>query len=367
MTAPVSTWLAGPMSPAVARCIARLAATPDVRRVAVMPDVHLADDVCVGVAVATGATLLPDAVGGDLGCGMTTVRFDMDADALRAPGVATAVLDDLAAAVPALKQRRPTPSAPPPPARAPARARRDAAVQFGTLGRGNHFLELQRDEAGALWALVHSGSRALGPAVRDLHVRGAPRTGTGLAVLDADGPAGRAYVEDLAACVAWAAANRDAVLAAAEAVLERRLGARADPTTTIRCVHNAVARERVGDADAWVHRKGAAPAGAGVAAVVPGSMGTATFHVVGLGVPEALASCSHGAGRALSRAAARARFTASDLRRRMRGIAFDADRAADLVDEAPGAYHDIGAVLAAQRDLVRVVRRLTPVLSWKGR
>ena len=229
----------------------------------------------------------------------------------------------------------------------------------GTLGSGNHFLELAADDAEGLWMLVHSGSRAVGPEVARVHLERAEVDPTGLRYLV--GEARDLLLADLGAAEAWAAENRASIQRRALAVLGDLLPI--SPGEPCTCCHNHVRRE----ADRWVHRKGAIPAGEGKLGVIPGSMGAPTYLVEGRGVPEALCSSSHGAGRAMSRAEAHARIRAHELQAQMRGVWFDERRAASLVDEAPAAYKDIGKVMRAQRELTRIVGRLRPVLNYKGR
>lgn len=370
--ATLSQWVAEPPPREVQEALARLRRVPDVVHVAVMPDVHLAEDVCVGTVVATSTLLLPAAVGGDIGCGMAAVAFDGEAAALDDPRAAAAVLAGLSRAVPALRRRGPS-ALPPELARrelsAPALEalkRRLAAPQLGTLGRGNHFLELQADEDGRLWLMVHSGSRGIGPVIRDHHHARGVRLPGGLRRLVADGADGRAYLADLAWALDYAAHNRARIVEAAAEVVRTCLGRQVCMDTWIACHHNFVRREEHGGRALWVHRKGAISAAEGECGVIPGSMGAPSYHVRGRGCAAALCSASHGAGRQMSRGEARRRIAASELERQMRGVWFD-HRATELLrDEAPAAYKDIGAVMRAQRELTAVVRRLRPVLSYKG-
>ncbi|MFM7249792.1 MAG: RtcB family protein [Planctomycetaceae bacterium] len=374
---PVHAWLAGPLSTDVARSIERLARAPDVRRVAVMPDVHRAGEVCVGVALATGGLVYPAAVGGDIGCGMTAARFDVPAaDLASDPRLGATVLARLARAVPSIKGAPGTVPDTLPPGVEPEglsdgrlahAARREGRWQLGSLGRGNHFLELQADQDGALWIMIHSGSRGMGQAISAWHLArsAAPAPGA-LPALDAGSEAGRAYLADVAWARAWARCNRARMRAAAAAILADLLGAALDEATVIDCDHNHVALERHGGLELVVHRKGALPAADGQAGLVPGSMGTASFHTAGRGHPDSLASSSHGAGRVLARGEAAGRIDARRLVREMHGVVFDARRAARMVDEAPSAYRDIRAVMRAQRDLTAVVRELRPLVSHKG-
>jgi tRNA-splicing ligase RtcB (3'-phosphate/5'-hydroxy nucleic acid ligase) len=372
--APMCTWLAEPMNHDVSEAIERLRRAPDVQQMAVMPDVHLAEDVCVGLVVATSHLIYPQAVGGDIGCGMLAVGFDVDATALKDPGVAGGVLAGLGRAVPARRRnRREAIATPLELANATlshpsleAIRRKEGLIEFATLGSGNHFIELQRDEDGRLWLMVHSGSRGIGPAIRDYHTERAESVGGGLRALDATGQHGTEYLADAAWARSFADASRKAMAAQVGAVVESVLGARLCWETIITTDHNHVALERHGGRELWVHRKGSMPAGLGQAGVLPGSMGNASFHVEGRGHEPALCSSAHGAGRALSRAAARARVTDRDFRRQMKGVWYDYRLSDKLRDEAPAAYKDIKAVLRAQRDLVKVTRALRPVLIYKG-
>ena len=355
-------FLAGPLGSEVERALRRLAAAPDVVHLAVMPDVHLAEEVCVGVAMATTRLVYPAAVGGDIGCGMAAIRFDGEAARLRDRA---ALLSGLRERVPRGRHRR-ADFCPWPDDLDPERlstptlgalARGDGRAQLGTLGSGNHFIELQVDGDGALWLMLHSGSRAIGPAVRSHHARG---------LVGLDGDEAAAYVGDMEWALAYAEANRRALLARACDAVSAALGAAPVDDSLITCVHNHVCRQQHGGRALWVHRKGAMPAAAGQPGVVPGSMGTSSYHVEGRGNPEALASSAHGAGRAMSRSEARRRISPRELVRQMGEVTWDARRAALLRDEAPGAYKDIQRVMRAQSSLVRIVRRLDPLLSYKA-
>jgi len=372
--AELRAWLAAPMLREVSEAIERLRRAPDVGRVAVMPDVHLGTDVCVGVALATSTAIYPQAVGGDIGCGMLAVAFDGDAGALADRGRATAVLAAIGGAVPACRRHRraaigveeairaETLSAP-----ALEAVRRGAgSLEFATLGGGNHFIELQADPEDRLWLMIHSGSRAVGPAIRDWHLEAATRVKHGLRVLDATTPAGKAYLHDADWARRFADASRRAMAEEVERAVGPLVGARLAWTSMIASDHNHVARERHHGVESWVHRKGAMPAGAGVAGVLPGSMGAASFHVEGRGEPEALSSSAHGAGRVMSRSAARHAVSERELRRQMAGVCYDERLAAALRDEAPSAYKDVRAVLRAQRELVRITRELRPLVTYKG-
>ena len=372
-TAIVRKWLAEPLPRDVAAALERLAASDDVRRVAVMPDVHLAADVCVGTVVATGSTLYPNAVGGDIGCGVAAMAFDGEAAVLDDERAAARVLAGLYRAIPFARHGRKASGRLPPdldarPLNAPSleAGKGEASFQVGTLGSGNHFVELQADEEGRLWLMLHSGSRGIGQAIRDHHLASCTTGRRGLRFLEAASPEGQAYLGDVGWALEYAEANRRALVDAVLDVVERALGVRGDESSRVSGNHNHVRRESHGGEDLWVHRKGAMSAARGEPGLLPGSMGTRSFHVEGRGCEEALSSSAHGAGRRLSRTDARRTLSARDVARELRRVFYDHRRAASLREEAPSAYKDVDAVLRAQHDLVRVVRRLRPLLSFKG-
>jgi tRNA-splicing ligase RtcB len=214
--------------------------------------------------------------------------------------------------------------------------------------------------------MLHSGSRGLGQAIRDHHLAKGITGRSGLRFLEADSPEGDAYLQDVAWALAYADASRLAMATAVREVLGRVLGVGADETTYVACNHNHVRREVHDGEPLWVHRKGAISAAARERCLIPGSMGTRSFHVEGRGCLEALSSSAHGAGRRLSRTDACRTLSAKDVTRELKGVWFDHRLTSGLREEAPSAYKDVDAVLRAQHDLVRIVRRLRPVLCFKG-
>jgi tRNA-splicing ligase RtcB len=375
MLAPLRAWLAAPMDGEVSAAIDRLRRAADVQHVAVMPDVHLASEVCIGVAVATSRLLYPQAVGGDIGCGMLAVRLGIEAARIQDPGGAGRLLARIAREVPARRRNRGATISLPEDLAAEALShgrleairRREGELEFATLGSGNHFIELQSDQEGQLWLMVHSGSRGIGPRIRDHHLEmKADSVGGGWKALDADSEAGQAYLHDVAWARRFADANRRAMAEAVAHAVADELGGEVRPDSDICSDHNHVALERHAGRDLWVHRKGAMRAQCGEAGVLPGSMGSSSFHVEGRGCAAALCSSAHGAGRIMSRAAARQRISLDELRRQMLGVWYDWRLADRLRDEAPSAYKDIRAVIRAQGELVKIVRVLRPVLNYKG-
>lgn len=372
--APLHTWLIEPLATEVHNAITRLRCARDVQHVAVMPDVHLAADVCVGVAIGTRHLIYPQAVGGDIGCGVLAVPFDAGAERLGDPAVAGKILAGLERAVPARRRNRRAMIEPPCSVaddslshpQLDALWRREGRLEFATLGSGNHFAELQAGEEGRLWLMVHSGSRAMGPAIRDHHLEHAEAAGPGLRAFDANSSQGRAYLHDAAWARHFAAANRQQIAVNIGETLAAAVGATLQWDLSITTDHNHVESEAHGGATLWVHRKGAMAAAPEQSGALPGSMGTVSFHVQGRGCAQALCSSAHGAGRLMSRTEARRSVSARELQRQMSGIWYDYRHADQLRDEAPSAYKDIRAVARAQRDLVRIVRVLRPVLNYKG-
>ncbi len=239
-------------------------------------------------------------------------------------------------------------------------------VQFGTLGRGNHFLELQRDDEGNLWMMVHSGSRSIGQRIAGFHKKNAQISNTGLLYFEADSSAGQAYLHDASWAIAYAKQSRARMLESAALLLEELHGVRGIHGTFFDSVHNFVRQEKHENREVYVHRKGANSAAVGEWSIIPGSMGTVSYHVTGRGNRDALRSCSHGAGRAMSRTEARNAITVKQLIRDMRGVHYDRTHIGRLREEAPAAYKEIDAVMRAQNDLVRRERRIVPMLNHRG-
>jgi len=339
-----------------------------------MPDVHLSSDICIGTVVATSNLILPTAVGSDIGCGMAAIGFDASAQCLADARTAERVFEALGRAVPVLRHEGA--KAPDLPEELCAKpfstpglhklAMREGRLQMGTLGRGNHFLEFQRDDGGMLWLMVHSGSRAMGQAIASHHLEHSSMVVNGFRCFHASEAPGMAYLNDLEWALAYADLNRRMIVNAVLEIASNTLGAEPIPGSLRICHNNHVRAETHFGRTVWVHRKGAIPAGDGVAGIIPGSMGSLSFHVEGRGEPESLQSSSHGAGRVMDRTLARKSVSEKDLHRQLKGIWFDPRRARGLRDEAPSAYKDIQEVMRAQSDLTRIIRRLKPVLCYKG-
>lgn len=369
--ASLKTWLVEPLPRDVTTSLEKLRRHEDVVHLAVMPDVHLSQEVCIGIAMATRQRIYPAAIGGDIGCGMAAVAVQANATELDHERRASVMLDKVRIGVPSNKHVQPRSL--PESCRATLladaalqrHAERDGSVQFGTLGRGNHFLEFQADGDDRLWIMVHSGSRAMGQFITRHHVGQRPRTGR-LMALDALEEPGQRFLADVAWARAYAAHNRMEMLVAVEALLLREFAWSVDWNTLIDNDHNHVQWEVHDGQGQWVHRKGAQAVPSETSGLVPGSMGTRSFHVVGRGNRAALDSCAHGAGRRLSRGHAGQKISRRVFDREMQGVWHDPHQANRLLDEAPSAYKDIRAVMRAQRELVRITRELRPILNYKG-
>ena len=254
---PIRMWLTAPLGHEVAEALGRLQRAPDVQRIAVMPDVHLANDICVGVVLATLRLIYPQAVGGDIGCGMLAVAANSTAESLLDPKAAGQILARLARAIPSRRRNRQTAVAQPVDldtgelsnARLESIRRSEGALEFATLGSGNHFLELQADDEDQIWLMIHSGSRALGQAIRDHHLSGAQVVEGRFRALDAESEQGAAYLHDLDWARRYATASRQAMASEAEKVIQDTIGARLLWETAITTDHNHVIPEQHGAAN----------------------------------------------------------------------------------------------------------------------
>ena len=369
----INGWLTEPPPKDVRDRLQFISNLEDVVGVAVMPDVHLANDFCIGTAIATKSRIYPGAIGQDIGCGMTTIQFDGDTDSIT-DEVSTKILTMMKRFVPIL--RHPTNRMADVTTdsfcefglsddRLTKISQRDGRVQFGTLGRGNHFFELQADEENRLWALVHSGSRGMGHAITAHHLRLAEMTRRCHYLID-DSQAGQNYLNDAEWAISYAKQNRLQMIWSVCELIELITGIKPIIDSLIDSSHNHVRRENHGGTSLWLHRKGAQSAGLDELGIIPGSMGSSTFHVSGRGSIEAYSSCSHGAGRKLSRTEARKRITVRQVSNELRGIHCDPAKLNAIREEAPSAYKDIRKVVRAQKKLVRICRELRPLLNYKG-
>jgi len=352
--------------------------------VAVMPDVHVGKGACVGSVIAMRGAVAPAAVGVDIGCGMAAVKTSLQARQL--PDSLKELRLAIEATIPVGRGQYALPVWHELPAlRQPVEAVLDrfselepemqkfagrVNLQLGTLGGGNHFIELCLDSEGAVWLMLHSGSRFIGAALAEHHmtvcshlVHNRDLSDPALAVFLAGSPAFDAYRRALYWAQEYAALNRQLMLARLQRLLLGQWPAmKFEPT--IACHHNYVAEEHHFGEDVLVTRKGAIRAGRGELGIIPGSMGAKSFIVRGRGNPQSFASASHGAGRRMSRTQARQAFSPKDLARQTAGVECRKDRG--VVDEAPKAYKDITRVMEQQQDLVEIVAELKQVVCVKG-
>jgi tRNA-splicing ligase RtcB len=358
--------------------------------VACMPDVHAGIGSTVGTVIATDKAIIPAAVGVDIGCGMNAVRLSLKASDL--PESLKAVRDQIERDVPlgagGRHQREETMQANAallPMGNVPEsvaevfggaryRALDKAVPQLGTLGSGNHFIELCIDENQDVWVMLHSGSRGIGNMIGRYYIEKAKRHMEQFFINLPDGdlaylPEDTEDFNDYMAAVEWAQEyaleNRRQMMITVIAALRRHIPVEFTITQeAINCHHNYVARESHFGKNLWVTRKGAIRAREGDLGIIPGSMGQRSYIVRGKGDLQSYCSCSHGAGRKMSRTEARRRFSLSDLAEQTQGVECRKDDA--VLDEIPGSYKNIDEVMENQRDLVDVVHILKQVLCIKG-
>ncbi|ARN18497.1 RNA-splicing ligase RtcB [Piscinibacter gummiphilus] len=393
---PLKMWTRGvPVEPEAKQQLANTARLPIVfKHVAAMPDVHLGIGATVGSVVPTLKAIIPAAVGVDIGCGMMAAKTTLRAEDLP---------DNLGPLRSAIERAVPHGSSPKrsgrdrgswenPPERVdavwaqladefdvlcelhPRLRNTNNRKHLGTLGTGNHFIEVCLDEEGAVWFMLHSGSRGVGNAIgthfielakkdAEQHQRNLPDQD--LAYFEE----GARYFGDYVRAVSWAQTfaqrNREVMMANLIATVRTVITKPFEShVEAVNCHHNYVQKEHHFGEDVFVTRKGAVSAKRGEMGIIPGSMGARSYIVRGLGNPESFESCSHGAGRVMSRTKAKKLFTVEDHVKATEGVECRKD--ADVVDEIPMAYKDIDAVMAAQQDLVEVVHTLKQVVCVKG-
>ncbi|WP_307728393.1 RtcB family protein [Massilia oculi] len=396
---PVKMWTRGvPVEPEAKEQLSKLAQLPFVfHHVAVMPDVHVGKGSTIGSVIPTLGAVIPAAVGVDIGCGMMAAKTTLRADDL--PDNLGKLRSAIEQAVPhgmSPKTRnargRDTGSWDKPPAavdagwarlkdefdeicrKTPKLRHANHYKHLGTLGSGNHFVEVCLDEENFVWLMLHSGSRGVGNAIgshfielarQDMRRHMVNLPDQDLAYLEE----GTRHYDDYVEAVGWAQKfariNREVMMqnliGAVRSVIRKPFETHVE---AVNCHHNYVQRERHFGKDVLITRKGAVSAREGELGIIPGSMGARSFIVRGKGNPESFNSCSHGAGRVMSRTEAKRRFTVADQERATRGVECRKDEG--VIDEIPMAYKDIDAVMHAQRELVDVVHTLKQVVCVKG-
>lgn len=355
------------------------------KHVAVMPDCHYGKGATVGTVIATKGAIIPAAVGVDIGCGMIAVKTRLSRGDIKEPAD---IRRDIERSIPMSAGHNNKTLAPTAAARVAELERtatkdyesinRSWRLQLGTLGGGNHFIELATDEGGAVWVTLHSGSRGIGNKLGNMHIRRAQqRTAKeGVSLPDRDLAyfvEGTLEFDEYVADVRWAQEfarlNRDEMMDRAMRVVSHAVFGTPDRTgeldaQRINCHHNFTQVETHFGERVWVTRKGAIEARRGMWAMIPGSMGTRSYIVTGLENPMAFHSAPHGAGRRYSRTAARKLFTMKDLDDAMHGIEFR--RSQVLLDEIPSAYKDIDEVMENAKSLVEIRHTLRQFINVKG-
>ena len=396
--APIKAWTCGvPVEDIALKQLQNVARLPFVHEhVAVMPDVHWGRGATVGSVIPCKGAIVPAAVGVDIGCGMMAVRTTLGA--VHLPDNLAALRTAIERAVPHGRTAHGGPNDRGAWSTVPARAsnrwqnefaaRYDALAEkhrplrkantvhhLGTLGTGNHFIELCLDEEGMVWVMLHSGSRGIGNKIGTYFIDRAKREmeryhigeylpDKDLSYLVEHSEVFDDYIEAVSWAQEFAMANREVMMTRVLEAMRKHLPKFQLGKQAVNCHHNYVALENHFGANVWVTRKGAVRAREGDLGIIPGSMGERSFIVRGKGNANSFHSCSHGAGRVMSRGEAKRTFTLADHRAATEGVECRKDK--DVIDETPGAYKDIDAVMAAQAELVDVEHTLKQVLCVKG-
>lgn len=391
----VKTWTKGVLFEDEAQAqVANTASLGIVEGVAIMPDVHFGKGSTVGSVIATSAAIIPAAVGVDIGCGMVAVRTTIMASQL--PDSMDEIRSDIERAVPHGRtnngqagDRGSWANVPASNAtawkthlndrfeaildKAPKIGRQNAHNHLCSLGSGNHFIEVCLDEEQRLWVMLHSGSRGVGnrigqyfitKAKEEMAARHIGLPDSDLSYLEEGTAVFDDYIEGMTWGQDFAALNRKLMLERVLDVLRKHLPPFQTDAKAINCHHNYATKETHGGKDLWVTRKGAVNAEKGKLGIIPTSMGTGSFIVEGLGNADSYNSCSHGAGRTMSRTKARKMISMEEHAEAMKGISARTDEA--VLDESPRAYKDPMAVMAAQSDLVSIKHTLKQILCVKG-
>ena len=378
---PIKAWTEGvPLEDAAYQQLINLSNMPFIfSHIAAMPDVHFGKGATIGSVIATKGAIMPAAVGIDIGCGMMATKLPFKIDKLEGLPILRSLIES---AVPVgrnsnegITQRMASwinfimPNG--------ELISSKHASQIGTLGGGNHFIEICYDQNQDAWIMLHSGSRNIGKTLAEKHIEGAKKLMKGyfidlpdpdLAYFMQGTSEFKAYIDDLLYAQKFAAGNRAEILTRVYECVSKHVGevmlSQNTPPFIINCHHNFTQLENHFGSNVWITRKGAVSARDGEWGIIPGSMGTESYIVQGRGNLDSFCSCSHGAGRVMSRNEARKRFTVEDHVEATRGVECRKD--ADVVDETPSAYKDIRAVMEAQKDLVNVKYILKQVLCIKG-
>ena len=352
------------------------------KHVALMPDCHVGYGMPIGGVVACVDAVIPNAVGVDIGCGMLAAETDLEAGKMTT-GLIKEIMGEARGVIPVGFEHhksvqnwdgwKSAPQECP-----PVKQELDSAkYQLGTLGGGNHFIEIQEGDDGLIWLMIHSGSRNFGLKIADYYhtvarklceKQDVPLTSGDLAWLPRNSEEADEYLAAMNFALKFATKNRDMMMERFAGIACRRAGCHV--TQMINIHHNYCAPEKHFGREVLVHRKGATLANKGLMGIIPGSMGTSSYIVRGLGNPESFMSCSHGAGRTMGRKEACRKLSVEECDKAMEGIVFGrwgrGRKGQPDLSEAPQAYKNIDEVIAAQSDLVEVVTKLHPLGVIKG-
>lgn len=389
---PVKIWSdVKDVEPEAVKQLKNVASMPFVfKHVSAMPDVHVGKGATIGSVIATKGAVIPAAVGVDIGCGMMALKLKIEPAKIL--DKVKEIRHSIERSVPvgfdtnkyvsdrvahwkgwetwdslyASKVHR----------NSDADLKSKAMKQLGTLGGGNHFIELCTDQDGSIWVMLHSGSRGIGNSLAGIHIDIAkadmkkmfinlPDQDLAYFVQNTDGYTN--YMRDLMWAQDYALANREEMMSRILKDISHAIGLAGAPIETemrVNCHHNYAEMENHYNENVLVTRKGAVRARTGDFGIIPGSMGTKSYIVEGLGNSESFCSCSHGAGRRMSRTKAKELFTTEDLIKQTEGV--DCRKDAGVIDEIPGAYKDLDVVMENQKDLVKIVATLKQFMCIKG-
>lgn len=385
---PIKSWCENPEDGALEQA-ENLTELPFIfKHVALMPDTHQGYGMPIGGVIATKGVVIPNAVGVDIGCGMVAIKTRINANDLNDEDKRD-ILANIRRRIPVGFKHRKIAQTMPMVGdfdymQVIQREYNKAQFQMGTLGGGNHFIELQKDEDEVLWVMIHSGSRNLGYKIanyyndiaKELNKKWYSDTQPDLAFLPLDTPQGQSYLLEMEYAVRFAYENRrlmmedvlDSIYLSTQSIFDwKRVDEVANMSDMINIAHNYARMEHHFGQNVMVHRKGATSAKKGELGIIPGSQGTASYIVEGLGNRESFMSCSHGAGRKMGRKAAQ-RNLDLELEKKLlddQGV-IHSMRGTDDLDEAPSAYKPIDIVMKEQKDLVRILHKLTPLAVIKG-
>lgn len=393
---PIKSWVTG-LEDGTLKQAETLSKLPfSFRHIALMPDAHLGKGMPIGGVIATDGVVIPNAVGKDIGCGMIAVKTNLKVVEFKTEDLKK-IMGKIREAIPVGLgniHKEPQKGMPPTSEKLgeilsdyhkenypiSSNSYKNAELSLGTLGSGNHFIEIQKGDDGFIWIMIHSGSRNLGSKVADYYNKLAQelckkwysnipkcKGEDGLAFLPISSKEGKAYLIEMNYCLKFAQANRDLMMKRCKEAFNEVLSNKVTFAEPINIHHNFAKMEHHFGKNVMIHRKGATSAKVGQLGIIPGSQGTSSYIVEGLGNPESFQSCSHGAGRKMGRKVAIRTLDLKEEIKRLddKGIVHGIRHVNDL-DEASGSYKDIEEVMENQKDLVKIITKLSPLGVVKG-